>query len=110
MKRANRILKHQEFDEIIRSSPFIKSQHFVVHFRKNEKKLARIGVLVSKRNGNAVIRNKIKRQIRAIVGTHLDLSKQLDLIIVARTTYDIAKFHDEETELASSLAKIGEKN
>jgi ribonuclease P protein component len=110
MKRLNRILKHQEFDAIIRSSPFIKSQHFVIHFRKNEKKLARIGVLVSKKNGNAVIRNKIKRQIRAIVGAHLDLSKGLDIVIIARTTYDTAKFHDEETELASSLMKIGEKN
>jgi ribonuclease P protein component len=110
MKRINRILKHQEFDDIIRSSPFIKSQHFVIHFRESEKKLTRIGVMVSKKNGNAVVRNKIKRQIRAIVGATLDYSKQFDIVIIARVSYDPTKFHDEETELASSLMKIGEKN
>jgi ribonuclease P protein component len=110
MKRQNRILKHQEFDEIIRTSPYLKSSHFVIHYRPNKAEKARIGISVSKRNGNAVTRNLIKRQIRAMIGQDYDLSNPFDVIIIVRTTYDPTQFHSLEEELASSLAKIGEKH
>jgi ribonuclease P protein component len=110
MKRQNRILKHQEFDEIITSSPYLKTAHFVIHYRPNKSTLSRIGISVSKRNGGAVTRNLIKRQIRAILAQRYDLSQPMDLIIIARTSYDTEQYHEEDDELVSFLAKIGEKH
>lgn len=108
MKRENRILKHQEFDEIIRSTPAIKSKSYVIHYRKNEQGKARIGISVSKKNGNAVIRNRIKRQIRAIIGETYPLNASYDIIVIVRIGYDEEEFHLEKEELASLLGKIGE--
>ncbi|MCH3909439.1 MAG: ribonuclease P protein component [Bacilli bacterium] len=110
MKRENRVLKYQEFSEIIKSTPYVKSQHYVIHYRKNQQNKARIGISVSKKNGDAVTRNLIKRQIRAIIAHNFDLKKSLDLIIIVKASYDPTQFHAEETELVSSLANIGEPN
>lgn len=108
MKRENRVLKHQEFDEIISSTPVIKSHRFVIHYRPNEAGKARIGISVSKRNGNAVIRNRIKRQIRAIIGIAYAMTNSFDIIIIVRTTYDPSLFQEEKKELTADLMKIGE--
>ncbi|MCQ2797729.1 MAG: ribonuclease P protein component [Bacilli bacterium] len=110
MIRDNRILKHQEFNEIIRNTPTQRSKSYVIHFRDNSQGKPRIGICVSKKNGNAVTRNRIKRQIRAMFCDVMDLCKSLDLIIIVRTTYDPTSFQSNKTELVSSLAKIGEKH
>jgi|LAHS01.1.fsa_nt_gb ribonuclease P protein component len=110
MKRENRVLKYREFSEIILSSPYTKSQHYVIHYRPNKQLKARIGISVSKKNGDAVQRNLIKRQIRAVIAHHFDLKLAFDIIIIVKASYDPAQFHDEETELVSLLAKIGEQH
>ena len=110
MKRENRVLKYREFSEIILSSPYTKSQHYVIHYRPNTQAKARIGISVSKKNGDAVERNLIKRQLRAIIAHHFDLKRAYDIIIMVKASYDPAQFHENETELVSLLAKIGEQH
>lgn len=108
MKRINRVLKRPEFSEIIAKTPVVKSKHYVIHFRKNEYGYSRIGISVSKKNGHAVVRNKIRRQIRAMIAADYDLSKPFDLIIIVRVNYNPEEFLSEKSELLESLAKIGE--
>jgi ribonuclease P protein component len=108
MKRRNRVLKHQEFDQIISSTPVVKSAHFVIHWRPNSAKLSRIGISVSKKNGDAVTRNKIKRQIRAAIAGGYDLTKPLDVIIIVKASYNPQLHLEEATELLSCLSKLGE--
>jgi ribonuclease P protein component len=110
MKRENRVLKHQEFDCIIQSTPFVRSQHYVIHYRQNVANKARIGISVSKKNGDAVTRNRIKRQVRAMIAGGYDLKQSFDIIIIVRSSYHPEQFHEEEKELLSSLSKIGEKH
>lgn len=110
MKRINRVLKRPEFSEIISSTPVIKSKHYVIHFRENKFGYARIGISVSKKNGHAVVRNKIRRQIRAMIASSYDLNNPFDLIIIVRTNYTTDEFSLEKSELIESLAKIGEQH
>ena len=108
MKKENRILKYEEFSEIIGSSRRIRTPHFLINSRKRESGEARIGISVSKRNGHAVTRNKIKRQIRYMIGQGFDLSRPVDIVIVARAAYDTADFEKEKIELIDALKNIGE--
>lgn len=108
MKKENRILKYQEFSEIISTTKRIRTKHFLINFRYNNENKARVGVSVSKRNGNAVTRNKIKRQVRYIIGKSLDMSRQIDIVIVARATYDTLDFENNKLELTEALANLGE--
>lgn len=108
MKKENRILTYSEFSEIISTTRRIRTPHFLINFRVSNESKARIGVSVSKRNGNAVTRNKIKRQIRYIVGKNFDMSRPVDLVIVARATYNYLDFAQIENELIDVLSHIGE--
>lgn len=107
MKKADRILKHVEFAEIREKGKRHKTESHLLYYRNNETGRARVGVSVSKKNGDAVTRNLIKRQIRAAVDGNLDYSSSLDLIIVARFGYDPGKGLENMTELAGALDAIG---
>ena len=55
------------------------------YVRDNEGGLPRIGLAVSRRLGNAVVRNRIKRRLRALVGPLASRSRAgRDVVIVAR--------------------------
>ncbi|MCQ2771837.1 MAG: ribonuclease P protein component [Bacilli bacterium] len=110
MKREYRILKRPEFDEIIRNHPFVRSKNYVIHYRDGITNHARIGIAVGKKNGCAVTRNCIKRQIRSMINEELDLNKSIDLVIIVRASFDVSRFHSNKDELHSSLTKIGDHN
>jgi ribonuclease P protein component len=107
MKRQFRILKHQEFDRIIHGGKALRTPHYSIYLEPNEGK-ARIGIAVSKKNGGAVTRVKIKRQVRAMIAAGFDLSTPVNLIIVVRPSYDTEAYSSESEELLSSLSHIKE--
>jgi len=62
--RADRILKHSDFFRISRGGIKRQNEYFVVLFCQTRFKGTRLGVTVSKKVGNAVERNRIKRILR----------------------------------------------
>jgi ribonuclease P protein component len=107
MKRAYRVKKHQQFVDITSKGRFSKDSHYVVYYVPNQAGLSHLGIQVSKKNGGAVKRNLIKRQIRAIIAEGYDLTKPYDIVIIARTSYDPEKYQAEKEELLKLLASIG---
>ena len=66
-----------------------------------------IGIAVGKKNGGAVARVKIKRQIRAIIASAWeDYSLPFDIIIIAKASYDTKDFSASKEELTSLLEKV----
>ncbi len=108
MKKADRILDHEEFAEIRKEGKRFKSPNLLLHYRSNDSK-ARVGIGVSKKNGNAVTRNLIKRQIRAAIDRHLEPGTPIDLIVTARYEYQTQAGAAIEGELAADLEAIGAK-
>ena len=108
MKKGNRILRHEEFVEIERKGRSIKTPSLLVFLREGESK-ARVGISVSKKNGNAVRRNLIKRQVRCMLDAFLSLEEAADLVVIVRKNYDPEKFHENKEELGKALAALGEK-
>ncbi|MFA5421370.1 MAG: ribonuclease P protein component [Bacilli bacterium] len=110
MKRQFRIRKAEDFQRIIHSSCFVKNQLFVVYYQKNELEYSRIGISIPKRIGIAVIRNRIKRQIKAILHETLDADKPIDYVIVPRHNYQVDQFKKSRDALKGLLEKIGDHN
>lgn len=98
MKVVNRIKANEDFALAIKTGRSIRADSFVLHIRKNEFTHTRVGVSVSKKLGNAVTRNHIKRQIRSMCDEHIDYSKSLDIVIVARRPY-LDKTYQENSEI-----------
>ncbi|MDY0399658.1 MAG: ribonuclease P protein component [Bacilli bacterium] len=89
MNTKNRVKSNQDFQTIIHQGSTLKNKVFVCHFLLTKNQHVRVGIAVSKKRGNAVRRNLIKRQIRAICMANIDFAKSYDLIVVARDSYDV---------------------
>lgn len=106
MRREFRILKHEEFLDIQRKGRRAKAGAIVLFWRENQAGKSRIGIQVTKRCGNAVRRNRIKRQIRSILASSHDFRKPFDIIIAARPEFDTSSFQKEKESLLALLAEL----
>ena len=78
----------------------------VLAFLRNELDHSRFGFAVSKRIGNAVQRNKIKRRIREATRLRLSYIKPgFDCVFTARQPIREASYHDIEQTLEYLLKK-----
>lgn len=65
MKRANRLSRSRDFDAVYRHNRSVSSRFFTLYwFAQEEEGPARLGLSVPRAVGNAVTRNKLKRQLR----------------------------------------------
>lgn len=114
LKRENRIRKQKEFDKIYRQSKRINSKNFrlLIRFTTPEvitggtqKKVeSKFGFIITKKVGNAVIRNKTKRRFRAIIREFLpDLKSSFEAVIIAFPQIVDASFEDLRTEVKTIL-------
>ena len=67
MKKLYVVKHQQDFDRIIKLNNKKVSSYFIVYSEDNDKKYDCYGISVSKKIGNAVYRNKMKRRIRNII-------------------------------------------
>ncbi len=85
MKKKEMIKSHQEFTDIIQHESFIKNKNFVIYIRKGKYSYPHFGIAVSKKLGNAVHRNKLKRQMRVILTEwKKTLNENEDYIIIMK--------------------------
>jgi len=87
MKIKNRIKSNIEFAKCVKAGKTLKSREFTIHYLKNELGYIRIGVSVSTKLGKAVVRNRIKRQIREMVKECLNFEISYDVVVIARNNY-----------------------
>ncbi len=99
MKKINRVTKSKDFGRIITAGQTKTSKSFVVSVLQNDLGYVRVGISVSKKRGNAVRRNYIKRQVRSICRSQIDFSNNYDFIIVIRQNYDPDQYAEMEKEL-----------
>ncbi|WP_053361220.1 ribonuclease P protein component [Bacillus sp. FJAT-27251] len=86
MKKELRIKKNKDFQEVFKKGKSFANRQFVVYvLKKEEQETFRIGLSVSKKLGNAVTRNRIKRYIRqSFLELQEDIHTGKDYVIVAR--------------------------
>lgn len=109
MKVENRIKKQKDFENILNFGKRIKSDQYSLSFKKNEFGYTRIGVSIPTKMGNAVIRNKVKRQIKAIISSSILLDSPLDVVIIARKDYSVENFLNNKQALLELFKKTGAK-
>lgn len=104
MKKTNRIRKNEEFASIIDKRHSKASSSFVVYYNERSEDHARIGISVSKRLGNAVMRNKIKRQVRMMLQESINFNETLyDYIVIVRNAYLSKTYADNKKDLEKTI-------
>ena len=108
MKVINRIKDKEQFVFTVKKGLVLKQSPFIIHYIKNELNVCRIGLSVSKKLGNAVTRNRVKRQTRAMCDSLVDYtSHTFDIVIVIKPDFLNSGFEDNKNILNSMLSKIG---
>ena len=95
----NRIKKYTEFQKVIEAANVTKTSFFVSYRLNNELGYSRFGISVPKKTGNAVIRNRIKRQVRAAIGLSTNFEESIDIVIIVRKAYKIDNFEQIKYEI-----------
>ena len=108
MKKELRIKKNKEFQAAFQKGQSFANRQFVVYSLKKEgQDHYRIGLSVSKKIGNAVTRNRIKRYVRQSI---FELNDQLapgnDYVIIARKPAAEMDFFEVKKSLTHVL-KVG---
>lgn len=85
LPKAARLLKRAEFLKISRSGAKFQSANFVVISSANDGRGARLGITVSSKVGNSVVRNRIKRRVREFFRRRrATLRPSIDILVIAR--------------------------
>ena len=82
--KENRLLKNREFQTIYSDSSKWISASFVVLGRIVDSSIPRLGVVVSRKVGGAVTRNRIKRICREVFRYNKDQYPNLNVVVIAR--------------------------
>ena len=111
MKKLNIIKKQEEINNIIKTGNLIKNKFFFIYYKERDPKYYRFCICVSKKLGNAVVRNKNKRQIKDIIDkSNLVFESNMDYVIILRKEISNISYEDKKKYLLDILCKLeGEK-
>ena len=110
MKIINRIKANDDFATTIKKGKTQRDQSYVIHYNTNSLNYTRVGISVSSKLGNAVVRNHIKRQIRSMCDELIDYNQSLDIVIVAKQGFLTNSYDDNKTSLNKLLNFVDRKN
>lgn len=85
LKKTDKLLKRREFLELQNKGKKITNRHFVALVAPGKTERTRLGITVTKKVGNAVIRNRIKRLSREYFRKNKEIFMgSLDISIIAK--------------------------
>ena len=85
MKRFPSIKKNSEFQQVYRNGKSYANKLLIMYISRSERPDTRIGISVSKKVGNSVVRHHLVRLVRESFRLHKDeIETGLDIVVVAR--------------------------
>jgi len=107
--KSTRLTDSPEFERVYRQGVAYRGRLFSVHAFPNESGTPRLGLSVSRRVGNAVTRNAVRRRLREVFYSALPgIPADLDLVVSARPAAATADFRELDEEFARSLRRLGD--
>ena len=104
MKKSFRVKKEKDFKAIFKDGTSFANRKFVVYQLENQQNHFRVGLSVSKKLGNAVTRNQIKRRIRHILqSVKGSLVEHVDFVVIARKGVETLEYAEMEKNLLHVL-------
>ena len=111
--KTARLRKRPEFLRLSRSGKKVYSANFLIISKANDRGEARLGITVSGKVGNAVVRNRIKRLVREFFRRRRhEFVPGFDILVIARKSATGLSLNLIENELGKSFVnqRSGEKS
>lgn len=108
LPKNNRITHRKDFEKIFKEGKGFFTKVMGIKFINNSLEESRFGIIISNKiSKKAVIRNKLKRQIREII--HADLEKiktGIDVSIICQPGIEKLEYEEIKAEIIKILQKI----
>ena len=100
MKKSESLKKNRDFQNVYRTGVSFANRLLVMYVKENKTETNRIGISVSKKVGNSVIRHHLTRLIRESYRLQEDMfNSGLDIVIVARASAASVGYKEIENAL-----------
>ncbi len=100
MKFSESLKKNDQFREVYKRGKSLANKYLVIYVLENNLEINRLGISVSKKVGNSVVRHHLARLIRESYRLHEDMfNSGLDIVVVARKSAADINYHDMESAL-----------
>ena len=100
MKHSESLKKNMEFQNVYKNGKSYANKYLVMYILKNDLNRNRIGISVSKKVGNSVIRHRITRLIRESYRLQEDMfNSSLDIVVIARSSAREVGYKEIESAL-----------
>ncbi len=100
MKHSESLKKNMDFQNVYKNGKSYANKYLVMYVLKNDLNKNRIGISVSKKVGNSVIRHRITRLIRESYRLQEDVfNSSLDIVVIARSTAREVGYKEIESAL-----------
>ena len=98
MKKTQSLKKNKDFIKVYENGKSYANRYLVMYILCNELNINRLGISVSKKVGNSVIRHRVTRLIRESYRLSEELFKDgIDIIIIARVSAKEASYQEIES-------------
>lgn len=105
MKKINILKKNYDFDRIIKKNRPFKYKYLISYMEKETNDLYKFGISIGKKIGNAVERNKIKRQIKSILDKK-NYKNGFNCIIIVGKGIKNVSYKELEEDLLNFVKKL----
>lgn len=107
--KEHRLLKRHEFKQALDSKFKVVTPYIVVLGFPTDRDSSRMGLIVSRKVGIAVVRNKVKRLLRESFRSISDHSLNMDIVVIARNRAVSADVDQMTESLGTSMEKLARK-
>ena len=105
MKKRNIVKNNRDFNRIIKNNKPFKYKDYVIYIERIEDSDYHFGLSVSKKLGNAVVRNKLKRQLRSIISKNT-YQKNFNCIIILGRGILNRTYQEMDENLQNAFSKL----
>lgn len=100
MKYSESLRKSKDFQAVYKEGKSYANKYLVMYIRKNHSERNRLGISVSKKVGNSVVRHRVKRLIKESYRLQEEhFERGWDLVIIARNSADGRSYQEIESAL-----------
>lgn len=97
----------REFSQVYNHKESLANKYLVMYIQPNDQVYSRIGISVSKKVGNSVVRHRIKRLIKESYRLNIDkIASGYDIVVVARYTAKGKTFSEIESAFLHLCHKL----
>ena len=106
MKFSESLKSNSDFRRVYRGGKSYANKYLVMYVLENGTDQNRLGISVSKKVGNSVVRHRITRLVRESYRLHENIfNSGLDIVVVVRNSASHISYHEMESALLH-LAKL----